>query len=113
MLPNTPSMELRLELLLELAMHSRGAEFSRYHLVGFDQAWSTVKPSSLTSFGYDAMFGIKETFFDTINFSASFDLALRESLGRYKSTGSFALEITLGFDYPFHQTSMSVSLITA
>ena len=75
---------------------SGSVNFSRYTLsLGFDQTWST-EPSSLTSFGYDAKFGIKETFFDTINFTASFDQAFRASLEAYKVTGSFALEKRLG-----------------
>lgn len=75
---------------------SGSVNFSRYTLsLGFDQTWST-EPSSLTSFGYDAKFGIKETFFDTISFTASFDQAFRASLEAYKITGSFALEKRLG-----------------
>ncbi len=75
---------------------SAGVNISRYTLsLGFDHAWST-ESNSLTSFGYDAKFGIKETFFDTISFSASFDQAFRASLEAYKITGSFALEKRLG-----------------
>lgn len=39
---------------------------------------------------------MKETFFDTISFTASFDQAFRSSLEAYKVTGSFALEKRLG-----------------
>ena len=75
---------------------SGSVNFSRYSLsLGFDHTWST-ESNALTSFGYDAKFGIKETFFDTISFTASFDQAFRSSLEAYKVTGSFALEKRLG-----------------
>lgn len=75
---------------------SGSVNFSRYTLsLGFDHAWST-EANSITAFGYDAKFGIKETFFDTISFTASFDQAFRASLEAYKVTGSFALEKRLG-----------------
>lgn len=82
---------------LELSYALSGSvNFSRYSLsLGFDQAWST-EANSTTAFGYDAKFGIKETFFDTISFTASFDQAFKTSLEAYKITGSFALEKRLG-----------------
>jgi hypothetical protein len=81
---------------------------SNWVSLGFDHAWRRNPMHHL--FGYDAKFGIKETFFDTISFTASFDQAFRSSLVAYKVTGLFALEMRMGsFRHP--QTSMSVSMI--
>ncbi|MGE4584115.1 MAG: hypothetical protein AB7C91_05665 [Sphaerochaeta sp.] len=70
--------------------------FSRYAInLGFDQAWST-QSGSLTTYGYDAKFAIKQTFFDTINLTASFDQAFKTSLEAYRIGGGLSLEKRFG-----------------
>ncbi|MBI9094127.1 MAG: hypothetical protein JEY71_04500 [Sphaerochaeta sp.] len=75
---------------------SGGVNYQRYALtLGFDHAWST-EAASLTSMGYDAKFAIKDTFFDTISITGSFDQAFKSSLEAYKITTSLALDKRFG-----------------
>jgi hypothetical protein len=60
---------------------SAGTNSNRYEIsLGFDHARST-ETGSLTIFGYDTKFSIKQAFFDTITFTAYLDQA-------FKITGS-------------------------
>ncbi len=78
--------------------------------LGFNHALST-EAASLTSMGYDVKCAIKDTFFDTISITGSFDQAFKSSLEAYKITTSLALDKRFGpistsavFDVSFYNS---------